>query len=790
VNTIPKTPSSKKNITFGISLAMTGDPTICVFGQEVLNALDMWIWWTNEINGGIQIKGTRVQAVLKWIDNFANTAAAQNMTQYLIKSEGVNIMFGPYGSSVALPVIAVSEANKMVLMESGASTTSLFKGTKYSYSTLSPASTVMPSAVKSLISMGARHIVTVIQNMLFTVTMASAVTSSIQEIQNPEITYYKLYLSASPTQAEIDRLIINMTRLDVNVDLLVGCVYYAPCVMIINTAKRLQFSPGFMLMSKCLDTAGYVNDFNSDNRRYILGAVQWSDRFTEVDKLTGWSPSKFSSIYKSRYNVSISYIGASYFAGGLALTQALQNAGSVDSTLLTVHLSRLQLQTFFGLIQFDVNGQLNSAYTYVQYDDQSNLQMVLPASEQTGPLIYPIPKDAKPAAFYQQCILVHGASACQCYSKGCPMCTRENYALHNVTSCKAQTSVRYIPTYVRSECQGGFSMPEFIPVHCDYLPTASPSGIVVQIFAYLGAVVSLVFVTWTTVFRKSKIVKASQPEFCFLTAVGGLVCSVSPVTSLGQPTTFKCRAHHCLFHLSFTLMMGCFFVRTFRVWRIFGNRAFAKYKFSANDTFKLLSVIMGFVVCILVIEFIVKPPNALVIQAKTDIAGPIPSKVCSTRTYNAFSYLLGFYEVLLILLACYFSFQNRNMPSIFSDSQHLLASVFEIAAIYMLGNLVSMADRDNFSANVVVSGVSTSLYCIAALCTFFAPKVYAHWNRMDVLETRQASSNGNGESNIILVKNVSEQTQTRGQPHAIEFRSTEQTLTQVQPPGIFFRPTV
>jgi len=752
---------------------MTGDITVSAMGQEVLNALDMWIWWTNVIQGGLKVKGVKYQVILKWLDNFANTAAAQNMTEYLINSDGVNVMFGPYGSNMALPVIAICESKKMVLMASGASTTPMFVGTKYTYSTISPASTVMPNAVRTLISMGSKNIVTVIQNMLFTITAASALTSTIQNMKDPGITYQRLYISANPTQAEIDHLILNMTRLHFDVDLLVGCVYYVPCIQIINTAKRLKFTPGFMLFSKCLDNAAYIQDLNYDDRRYILGAVQWTDRFTTNDSLTGWTPSQFSRIYKSKYNTTVSYVGAAYFAGGLAITQALQNAGSNDSASLSVYLSRLQLNTLFGPIQFDVNGQLNSAFSYVQYDDQSNLQLVLPSSSQTAAMIHPMPAQPMSSAFYQECARVQGALSCQCHSRGCPTCTRENYSLRNVTSCMAEANVRYIPTYLNSECQGGFFMPELIPIRCDYVTTTSRLGTAVQFFAYTGAIICFLFLVWTCVYWKSKIVKASQPEFCVLTAFGGLVCSLSPVTTLGPVTTPKCRAHHCMFHLSFTLMMGCFFVRTFRVWRIFGNKAFAKYKFSAMHTFKLLSFIMVLVICILTIEFIIKPPHAVIVYSETPFAGPVPFNQCSTLSYNAFSYLLGFYEVLLILLACYFSFQNRNMPTVFSDSQYLLACVFEIAAIYTLGNLISVVDNGNSSVDVVANGVSASLYCIAAECTFFIPKVTAHWKKMDLItegqETQSAAAN-----NFVVVQCSTEPQTTvgRGATHGIDFRPT------------------
>ena len=65
--------------------------------------------------------------------------------------------------------------------------------------------------------------------------------------------------------------------------------------------------------------------------------------------------------------------------------------------------------------------------------------------------------------------------------------------------------------------------------------------------------------------------------------------------------------------------------------------------------------------------------------------------------------------MLLIFLACYFSFKNRNVPAVISETKYVMGYVFEIASIFFIGNFIYLQNANNPSVVVVAAGTTTAL---------------------------------------------------------------------------------
>jgi len=741
-------------ITFGCTMAMTGDSPFSSYGKQLMNSIDMWFWWVNVIHGGINIGGKTFRAKLKWLDNKGNESLVSEMTAYLINN-GSSIMFSPYSTTLTGPASAVSEKRGVITVTGGAAGTSIFLGKRFLFSTLSPADVFMISGLKTLVMKGARTIVNVIQQLAFTVDMGASIGSFVQRTQATalglQITH-EIKLSASPDEEEINSLILNLSQQEQKPDVFVGCVYFSVCTAILKAAKEFNYLPGSFIMSLCVDDPNFVNTVGVDNERYIIGAVQWNENrpLQDDNTLTGWTAHQFADIFRSRYNMSPSYFAAAYFASGLAITKALENCLSLDSTEIAFALGRLNLETFFGSVMFDSNGQGTEEYLYIQYNDVGTLEIVAPDLYATSNVIYPSPEKPMSSAFYQQCLAdpSHGPRNCHCSSVGCPLCVQQDFN-YTVSQCFTHTTIRLVSHHRVLDCEGGFALPSPVQIDCDQVPFQSPMGITVQAFAYIGGLLGFFFVVWTMWYRKSQVLKTSQPEFIGLLGLGGLVCSLSPLILLGSITTTKCQAHPWVFHCSFTVMIGSIFVKTYRIWRIFECKKFAHVIVTTKDSFRMLAIILSFLVFILGLWFILYAPTKISVWKTVPSVGSVQNSSCTTASY--FIAIIVFVEVAVVLLACFFSFQIRKVPDNFSETQYIMLAVYSITFIFGVASIVAyLSDRN--SLKILLHGISTSLSCTIAMGALFLPKLIIQYHEYHV-QSQQTEEAGGGavERNMYLM---------------------------------------
>ena len=68
-----------------------------------------------------------------------------------------------------------------------------------------------------------------------------------------------------------------------------------------------------------------------------------------------------------RYNTQVTDEGAAMFAAAIALVHAIETANSTDTNLVTAQLQAMNLEEFFGMIQFNDDGQGMAENLVVQY---------------------------------------------------------------------------------------------------------------------------------------------------------------------------------------------------------------------------------------------------------------------------------------------------------------------------------------------------------------------------------------------------------------------------------------
>ena len=127
-------------VRFGVSATLSGKYSLQ--GIESFNGLNLWAEHTNK-NGGLLSKklSKRIPVELIFYDDKSNPENTEQITEKLIQDDKVDILLGPYSSSLTVAAAKMSDYHNRVLWNYGGSTDEIARtGFKKVVSTITPAS--------------------------------------------------------------------------------------------------------------------------------------------------------------------------------------------------------------------------------------------------------------------------------------------------------------------------------------------------------------------------------------------------------------------------------------------------------------------------------------------------------------------------------------------------------------------------------------------------------------------------------------------------------------------------
>ena len=131
------------HITAGIPVSLTGQ--FSVQGKQALRGLKAWANWINQ-KGGIWVAelGQKILVRVCHYDDHSLSTTTRDITRQLLLEDKVDLLFGPYASSLALASAeVVSSAGRLLWNQGGAVDTIHQRGYRWIISILSSASTYL-----------------------------------------------------------------------------------------------------------------------------------------------------------------------------------------------------------------------------------------------------------------------------------------------------------------------------------------------------------------------------------------------------------------------------------------------------------------------------------------------------------------------------------------------------------------------------------------------------------------------------------------------------------------------
>jgi gamma-aminobutyric acid type B receptor len=243
--------------------------------------------------------------------------------------------------------------------------------------------------------------------------------------------------------------------------------------------------------------------------------------------------------------------------------------------------------------------------------------------------------------------------------------------------------------------------------------------------------------------------------------------SISNVFFVGENTSGMCVLRPWIFNIFFDIMFGSLFLKTFRVYKIFGNKSLSKVKVSSFDVFKTYFVVLLVDVALLAGWIGMEGMEAVTNTNVLESYWTYETVECNSA--EMFEFATTFFKILMVrpphsakrrqsnnnnsntnqrppqvLAGVYLSWITRNVPDKFAESKWIALSIYQVFILGVVGLLVKMSSPKSL---LLVQGIAVPVACIATCTCIFAPKLMMIKNPEayeDNLKTSQNTSAGGG----------------------------------------------
>jgi branched-chain amino acid transport system substrate-binding protein len=374
-------------IEITVPTTMSEDKTNFHTAKKQMSAMEMMVDYINQERCGVELSGLRYSLVLKSYSDEADTSQVERIAESTASTVG-EFFFGPYSSGLTEAIAPITQREGKLLIAAGAASTSVFLDRPFAFGTLPPATKYIDEAVAGLARAGAKKIAALYEDVGFTISVCGRLPILADE-HNMTLTSSTM-TQAPPQVTELDAL-AEMFRDDEEPDVVVACVYNTGCKEWIKAMRRSDWSPKAQVFTVCVGDEVLKDELGSDLYG-VMGVTPWDRSQEAVDNLTQWNATEFATRFEAFSSVDATYHSASAAASVVILVKAIERAGSTDAAAVAAALNDEQgFDTFYGKVFFDEAGQNANTNLAIQYDEDLEIQTVLPDEISSSPLIYPLP---------------------------------------------------------------------------------------------------------------------------------------------------------------------------------------------------------------------------------------------------------------------------------------------------------------------------------------------------------------------------------------------------------------
>jgi len=328
-------------IRIGASLSLTG--TYAKPGNYQHEGYKLRAKQLNDKGG---LLGRKVEFVV--YDDQSTPATGVRLYEKLITEDKVDVVIGPYSSSITEAVANVTEKYKKVMVTPLADTTSIFRrppGQKrnYIFMVISPAEVYLEGLIDLAGKRGLKAVAIVNEDTLFAKTSAQGV-ADLAKKRGMQVVFQEGYPKGTQDFAAL------LTKLKAaNPEVLAAATNSDDAVAITRQMRELNVNPKMYGVTVGGDLPEFY-DLLKQNADYIYGATQWEPTLPYPGQ------KEFFDAYKKEFGREPAYHSAAGYAGCQIYAEAIRRAGSLNPDKVREQLLRMELRTVFGDYKVDQDG--------------------------------------------------------------------------------------------------------------------------------------------------------------------------------------------------------------------------------------------------------------------------------------------------------------------------------------------------------------------------------------------------------------------------------------------------
>jgi len=362
---------SDHDILVGLSVSVSG--RFQLQGQQALNGILLWQSHTNA-QGGISINSGVSRSVrLMWYDDGSRANRARENVLQLIRNDNVDILLGPYSSSLTMAAAEIAEEHKKVMWNYGGSSDEIFSHSRrYLVGIASPASDYfreLPRRLAEEFSELSRICVLYSGSGTFGWHVARGILRSAFTVARHTVHLVPLNV---PWENH-DTILGILSGIGPEIVVLAGS--FQDELSLMRTRSRWTSTVRVVAA-----VAAGLRDFSAELAQIadgVLGPSQWEPGIGFPD-IIGPASDWFLDYFQRQFGQTPDYIAAGSFATGLVLTECIRRASSLDNEKLRNTASDMDCNTFYGRFRIDARTGIQTGHRALLIRWQGGQKIVLP----------------------------------------------------------------------------------------------------------------------------------------------------------------------------------------------------------------------------------------------------------------------------------------------------------------------------------------------------------------------------------------------------------------------------
>jgi branched-chain amino acid transport system substrate-binding protein len=342
--------SAGEPIRIGATMSESG-----AYSTQGSAAMNGYLLCQDHLNRDGGVLGRQVEFLI--YDDESSSTRAVDLYEQLISEDGVDLVMGPYGSTLTEAVAPVTERHRMVQISPLAATTSIWEqGREYLFMILPPAELFLAGLIEMADDFGLERVAVIQQDELFPRAAGQGAAELIRS-KGMELILHETYTSG---EADFEQVLERIK--DENVE--VVAMAASPLDDFIYFVQRMK---ELNVNVKMFGTSGAVSQFQESlgsDAEYAYG-------------LSAWEPSlpypgieEFTDAYISAFGIEPSFHAAGGYGSCKIFAEAIEKAGSLDQDEIRNELLSLETQTIFSHYNVDERGyQLANQGLFIQWQD-------------------------------------------------------------------------------------------------------------------------------------------------------------------------------------------------------------------------------------------------------------------------------------------------------------------------------------------------------------------------------------------------------------------------------------